>query len=152
MADQAPSIKVEDAQLVFKNFSGREGPYNREGDRQFAVVLQHDVAEQMLADGWNVKYFKAREEDDTPPDPYLPVFVRFDIKPPKVVLITSGGRQVLSEATVAACDHVDIRMADLIVRGYDWRIEATGKTGRKAYLQSLYITVEEDDLDLKYAE
>jgi hypothetical protein len=152
MADQAATFMVEDAQLVFKNFSGREGPYNREGDRQFAVVLAHDVAEQLLADGWNVKYFKNRddEEGSDPPDPYMPVFVRFDIKPPKIVLITSSGRTVLNESTVSMVDHVDIRTCDLIARGYDWSIQATGKTGRKAYLQSLYITVEEDALDLKY--
>lgn len=32
-------LQMDDAQLRFKNFSGREDKYNREGDRNFAVVI-----------------------------------------------------------------------------------------------------------------
>ena len=51
MADDAKTFMVEGARLVFRNFSGKEGQYNREGDRNFAVILDQETAERMAADG-----------------------------------------------------------------------------------------------------
>jgi len=46
-------------------------------------------------------------------------------------------------------DWADIKTADLIARGYDWNVG--GKSGTKAYLQSLFVTIEEDALERKYS-
>lgn len=148
MADQAKTFMVEDAQLIFRNFSGKEGQYNREGDRNFAVILTPDVAEQMLADGWNVRYLQARDEGEVD-TPYISVAVNFNNRPPRVVMITSTARTNLNEDTVEVLDWTDIRICDLIARGYEWSVN--GKTGIKAYLQSLFVTIEEDALERKYA-
>lgn len=51
MVDEAKTFMVEDARLMFRNFAGKENQYNREGDRNFAVELPVDLAEQMLSDG-----------------------------------------------------------------------------------------------------
>jgi len=148
MADQAKTFMVEDARIIFRNFSGKEGQYNREGDRNFAVVLTPDVADQMLTDGWNVRYLEPREEEDEP-TPYIQVAVNFSNRPPRIVLLTSTTRTQLDESAVDVLDWADIQTADLIARGYDWSVN--GKTGTKAYLQSLFITIEEDALERKYA-
>ena len=137
MPDQAKTFMVEDAQLVFRNFTGKEGQYNAAGDRNFAVVLPLEVAEEMLKDGWNVKFFKPQEEGDIP-EAYISVSVNFKNRPPRVVTLTSGGRTQLDENTVEVLDYADIRTADLIARGYDW--EVGGKTGTKAYLQTLIVS------------
>lgn len=148
MAEEAKTFMVEDARLVFRNFEGKEGQYNREGDRNFAVILTEEAAQQMLADGWNVKYLASREdgEEDTP---YISVAVNFNQRPPRVVMITSMARTHLNEDSVAVLDWADIRTCDLIARAYNW--EVNGKTGVKAYLQSMFITIEEDELERKYA-
>lgn len=148
MAEVAKTFMVEDARLIFRNFSGKEGPYNREGDRNFAVILTDDVAHQMEKDGWNVRYLEAREEGDTD-TPYISVAVSFKTRPPRVVLLTSTARTNLDESSVEVLDWADIQTADLIARGYDW--DVNGKTGTKAYLQSLFVTIEEDALERKYA-
>lgn len=148
MADQAKTFMVEDARIIFRNFAGKEGQYNREGDRNFAVVLTEEVAQQMLADGWNVRYLEAREEGDEP-TPYVQVAVNFQNRPPRVVLLTATTRTQLDESSVEVLDWADIQTADLIARGYDWSVN--GKTGTKAYLQSLFVTIEEDFLERKYA-
>ena len=65
-------------------------------------------------------------------------------------MITSRGRTNLDESTVEMLDWADITNVDLIVRPYEWSV--SGKTGIKAYLQSIYVTVEEDELERKYSE
>src|SRR6478752_4127108 len=70
------TVTVENARLFFKNFSGKEGPYNREGDRNFCCELPEDVAEAMTRDGWNVRYSKPQDEGDEG-SPYIQVTVRF---------------------------------------------------------------------------
>jgi len=148
------TVLMEGVRIIFRNFAGKEGQYNREGDRNFGVILPPDVAEAMLADGWNVKYLKPREEEeveDAEETPWLSVSVNFDKgKPPKVVLVTERGRTNLDANTVEMLDWADITNVDLIVRPYQW--EVSGRTGIKAYLQSMYVTIEEDALERKYAE
>jgi hypothetical protein len=148
MADDAKTFMVEDARIIFRNFAGKEGQYNREGDRNFAVVLTPEIAEQMLTDGWNVRQLEPREEGDEP-TPYIQIAVSFKNRPPRVVMLTSTTRTQLDEEAVDVLDWADIQTADLIARGYDWSVN--GKTGTKAYLQSLFVTIEEDALERKYA-
>lgn len=148
MTDDAKTFMVEGALLVFRNFAGKEGQYNREGDRNFSVILDPAVAETMAADGWNVKYLRPREEGDEP-QPYIQVAVNFRNRPPRIVMLSSTGRTNISEDTADVLDFVEIGNADLICRAYEWSVN--GKTGIKAYLQSLFITINEDELERRYA-
>lgn len=147
MADEAKTFMVEDARIIFRNFAGKEGQYNRQGDRNFAVILDPDTAIRMLEDGWNVKYLEARDEGDES-TPYISVGVNFKNRPPRVVLITSTSRTQLGEDSVEVLDYADIMLVDLIARGYDWAVG--DKTGTKAYLQSMFVTIKEDELEKKY--
>jgi hypothetical protein len=149
---QDNTVMMEGVRIIFRNFAGKEGQYNREGDRNFAVLLDEHIAQQMAEDGWNVKVLKPREDDEegTPPQAYLPVSVNFKGRPPRIVLITSRGRTNLDEDTVESLDWVDILNVDLIVRPYEWSVN--GKTGIKAYLQSIYVTIDEDPLEIKYSQ
>lgn len=152
MPPQDNTVLMEGVRIIFRNFSGKEGQYNREGDRNFAVLIDEATAEAMAADGWNIKVLKPREEDDenAPPQPYLPVSVNFKGRPPRIVQITSRGRTHLDESTVEMLDWADIINVDLIVRPYEWTVN--GKSGIKAYLQALYVTIQEDPLEIKYAQ
>jgi hypothetical protein len=145
------TVLMEGVRIIFRNFAGKEGQYNREGDRNFAVLLDDKVAHEMGEDGWNVKWLQPRstEEGDTP-QAYLPVSVNFKGRPPRIVLITSRGRTNIDEHGIEMLDWVDIINVDLIVRPYEWTVN--GKSGIKAYLQSIYLTIEEDPLEVKYAE
>ena len=59
------NIFVEDAHVLFKNFSGEERKYNPAGNRNFSVIIEDTgVANQLKDDGWNVKVLKARDEDE----------------------------------------------------------------------------------------
>lgn len=142
------TVKIEDAEIIFPNFSGKEGKYNQAGQRHFSVVLPQELADRMIEDGWNVRLLEAREEGE-PDRPIIQVAVRFDIRPPRITMITSTARTVLDESTVEVLDFADIAVVDLIMRSFNW--EVNGKTGIKAYLQTMFVTIEEDDLERKYA-
>lgn len=141
---------IENAELVFRNFEGREGQYNVKGDRNFNVILTKEAdIEALLSDGWTLGELKPRDEDEDP-RPKMKVGVRFDVMPPNIVLITNGGvtRTRLTEDTVGILDTIEIELVDLIVRPYDW--EYGGKTGTKAMLKTMFVTAREDELEAKY--
>lgn len=144
---QEDSVIIEGARIVFRNFAGKEGPYNREGDRNFSVLLDEEIAEKMLDDGWNVKYMR-QTDPDLPRQAHLPVSVSYKYRPPTVVLTTAKNRTTLDEDDIAIVDMIDIDFTDLIVRPYPWAVN--GKSGIKAYLQSCYVRIHEDYLKLKY--
>jgi hypothetical protein len=148
---QDNTVLMEGVRIIFRNFTGREGQYNREGDRNFAVLLDDTVANSMAEDGWNIKWLKPREDDeDESSQAYIQVSVNFKGRPPRIVLVTTRGRTNLDEGSIEMLDWADIQNVDLIIRPYEWSVN--GKTGIKAYLQSIYVTIEEDALELKYAQ
>lgn len=142
-------IVLEDVEIIFRNFSGRQTLMNAAGDRNFCVLLTDRDAARLIDRGMNVKTLKPKEEGDEG-RPFLKVKVNFaGNRPPKVFMITSRGRTALTEDQVEMLDWVDITKVDLIINPYHWVMP--GKTGVSAYLKSLFVTIEEDELDLKYA-
>lgn len=141
------TVLIEDARIVFRNFAGKEDQFNREGNRNFAVLLDPEVAEALSADGWNVKVLQAREEG-AEPQPYIQVAIGYKVRPPRIVMLTSRGKTELNEDLLDLLDYADIVTADVIFLPYNW--EAAGKTGVKAYVKSLFVTVREDELEQKY--
>lgn len=144
-----PDAQLEDVRIIFRNFSGEaRPPYNAKGDRNFSVVLEPAVAEAMKADGWNVKFRPPKEEDgDTLI--HLPVKLGYVGRPPAVYLITSRGRNLLTEATVDLLDYAEITNVDLILHPYEY--DVNGSQGVKAYVKTMYVTIHEDELEKKYA-
>lgn len=146
-------VQIDEARIIYRNFAGAPSKFNREGDRNFAVVIEdQDIAEALTEKGWNVKIKPPREEGDEP-FMFLPVKVKFNDRGPRVYLQNSlGGRNrvTLDEDTVSILDNVDITNVDLDIRPYDWDVQ--GKIGRTAYLQSICVTQEVDRFLNRYAE
>ena len=135
-------LQIDDARIIYRNFSGEGSKFNREGDRNFSLIIpEQELADKLVAQGWNVKIREPREEGD---DPFihLPVKVKFNDRGPNVYLQSGGRRVKLDEESISCLDNVDIVNVDMDIRPYDW--EVNGKTGRTAYLHSMCVTQEVD--------
>lgn len=135
-------LQIDDARIIYRNFSGVGSKFNREGDRNFAVYIpDEDIANELRDRGWNVKIKPPREDGDDP-FMFLPVKIKFNDRGPSVYLVTGNKKTPLNENTVSCLDDIDILSVDLDIRPYDW--EVNDKTGRTAYLQSIWVTQEVD--------
>ncbi len=148
----AQVINLENAVIGFRNFEGREGPYNKSGERSFAVFLNEETARELADQGWNVKFPKDQgdrvDPDQDSRNPYLQVSVGFEHFPANVFLISNGKATKLSEQEVAMLDWAELENVDLVIRPYEWSVRGT--TGIKAYLKSGYFTIITDKFAEKY--
>ena len=141
------NIVIENARIGFRNFSGKEGKFNPAGRRNFCVFLEEDMGKVLEEDGWNVRWLEPKDPADDPV-PYLQVAVSFDNIPPKILLVSGKGKSLLNEETVGMLDWIEIDNVDLILRPYNWSV--SGKSGVKAYIKSMYVTIVEDEFESKY--
>ena len=145
------NLIIEDAKIIFRNFAGEEGQYNREGDRNFSVVIEDpDMAATLLEDGWNLKPLKKQDPDDEQAY-HLKVAVNMGGNwPAKVFLVNRRGRpNRLDEDMVGILDTAELDRVDLTINPSSW--EVNGKSGIKAYLKDIYVSQVEDELARKYS-
>ena len=143
-------LQIDDARIIYRNFSGEASQFNRAGDRNFSVLIDdQQIADELINQGWNVKIKAAREEGDIP-FMHLPVKVKFNDRGPSVYLVSGNNRVRLDEETIGVLDSIDSLGVDLDVRPFDW--EVNGKAGRAAYLQSICVTQDIDRFAQRFEE
>ena len=146
---QLGNLTLENARIFFKDFSA-EGRFAN-GKRTFCVEIPEDLVEQLQRDGWNLKSRESRVDPDAVTW-FIKVEASYRARPPRVICIPSitKNRTYLTEATIASLDYAEILNVDLTINPYPW--EVNGKSGVKAYLGTMYVTIQEDPLDAKYTE
>lgn len=149
-------LQIDEARIIFRNFRGEGSKFNKEGDRNFAMVIpSQDIADELINDtnrfgvGWNVK-IKAPREEGEEPFMYLPVKVKFNDRGPSVYLQSGKNRVKLTKDNIHTLDDIDIVSVDLDIRPYD--DEINGKPFRAAYLQSMLVIQDIDRFAARFAE
>lgn len=147
------TIRIDDAKIIIRNFEGKETKFNPPGRRNFGVIIPTiEQAVAMQGDGWNVKWLEPRPdaEEGTERVPWLPVDIDYQkYRPPHIVVITSKNRRNIGEDEVETLQWANLVLVDMIIRPYTWDPEH-GKI--KAYLQTMFATIELDELQQKYEE
>jgi hypothetical protein len=142
-------LQIDDARIIYRNFAGLGSKFNREGDRNFSVLIDNqEVADALVEAGWNVKIKPPREDGDLP-FMHLPVKVKFNDRGPTIYLKSGSALNKLDEESIDCLDHIDILSVDLDIRPYDW--DVNGKSGRTAYLQSIHVTQQVDRFAERYS-
>ena len=145
-------VALEGVKIGWPNFSGATGPFNKDGKRMFTIFLPEDVAEEMAALGWPVKFPEAQEanpEDDYQQDARIQVSLKMDgARPPKIALIGTGAPTLLTADTVGIVDTSAINFVDVVFRAYNW--EMNGKTGKSAWLKEIYVNLDTGTFADKY--
>lgn len=131
-------LQIDGCRITHKNFRGEGSKFNREGDRNFSIIIDNqDLADDLMDQGWNVKIKPPREVGEEP-FMYLPVKVKYSGFGPVAYLKTGNRVNKLDEDSIFCLDEVDIENVDVDIRPYDW--EFSGKQGRTAYLQAIHVT------------
>lgn len=133
----------------FRNFAGEKSTFNPTGKRTFTVILDEATGHQLEDAGWHIRWRTPRDEMEDP-QALFTIEVKFGDYPPKVMLITGKNHTMLDESNISLLDSAEISKADIIVRPYNW--EVNGKSGTKAYVKSLYVTVQDDDFGGRYSD
>lgn len=145
-------ITIKDAQLFKTNFSGKEiPPYNPEGRRNFCVFIDDlRVAEDMEADGWNIRWLEPKQEGDQR-KAFLSVAVNFSNRPPKILLYTTRGETQIKEDEVNMLDWAEKTKVDITINPRYWE-DKDGRQRIKAYLRTMLVWIYEDDLEREIDE
>lgn len=131
------TLIIDGADLIFKNFSGRETAFNRLGERNFGVIIDdNNWAQALQLIGWNVK----KTSDGVY---FLSVSVRLPSNPPEpTVTVTHkySDRTVqksykVDGSEIGALDNMRLTNCALKIHGYHYEIN--GRSGIKAHLTSL---------------
>ena len=148
-------LQIDDARIIWRNFRGEGSKFNREGDRNFALVIpDEETADRLTQDGWNIKVKPARDPDEAPLM-VLPVKVKFNDRGPNIYLRAGRNTTLLDEETIGRLDRINISQIDMDIRPYDWVIQEgtpNEKSGRTAYLQGMDVVQDTDRFADRYEE
>lgn len=153
---RAEKLELEHAKIMggkFKNFSGRQTEYNKEGSRYIHIVIPSDKVDDLIEKGWTIKQLPPREEGDEPVY-FLKVNIRFvadgGINDPKIYKgISSDNMHKVTVDTVSDMDRDEFENIDIVIRPYHWS-RSTGE-GISAYLEEMYALIKGSRFSAKYS-
>lgn len=138
---------IDGRDVRYRNFAGNVSQYNSTGAKKFNLVLNEDIALDLLKRGFNVH---SKELDNGDIMYSLDVFINYGNYSPNIYAIAGDTKKLLDDKTIKSLQGADIIKADLCIRPYHWKA-AGNKSGIKAYVKYMYVTIEVDPFADEYA-
>jgi len=167
-------LEIENAIIIFKNFSGREKTIikggrqvivNEAGKMNFNVVLDPtksniywngdvvtnpDFGQELAELGFNIIIKAPRNEEDTT-EYRLPVSLGYNGGiSPELYLVTDHKKVLMDADSVACLDNADIIKADLVINNGRPYEAKDGKMMVKAWCNKGYFTIAQDRFSANY--
>ena len=137
--------------IRYKNFRGEKTDYNTEGQRTFNILLDEETAADLESKGWRIKILENKKDPTAPAIPSIKVRISFGVVPPKMYMVTSKKKTLLTEETVMLLDTAEIVKCDIVLSPYVGKMSKDGLAS--AYVRTAYFTIVEDDpFEDEYAE
>ena len=146
------NITIENARIIFRNLSGKPDKFNTQGGKRgFSVVIDDPkFAKELIKEGWNVKTFKPKDDEEGEPGHFLPVKVLYSERSnPHIYLCTKRSKTMLNEDTISSLDYAEISSVDIVIRPYEYDVR--GQKGVAAYVKTMYVNIVEDEFADKYS-
>ena len=150
-APRKPKIKLENTRFIYKtNFAGKENDFGNDSRQANVVINDQAVLDYLLAQGYNVKETKPRDEEDDQfiPEYFVVVKVNYDSEyPPEIYLVEGTCEPVLLDAnTVGQIDLSYIKNVDVELGQYE-----NQKTGKKSlWVNLMYVEKHESSDPFKH--
>ena len=157
-----PYFVVDNAKIIWTNFSGTETPFNRKGKRNFVwVIPDGELAQQLAALGFNIKHRSVRDGYDGEEFDHLRIDISYetdDGRPigeinkewvPEVYLVNDDDYFIpINEDGIGEFDTKIITYALFEFRKYDWTYG--GKSGTSAKLKRIFLKVKQDPIMARF--
>lgn len=153
MENRIERVLFEDTKFIYKtNFSGdpdRDG-YGSTTRKGCVIIPDEELAQALLADGFNVKISRPTIEG-AEPQHYINIIVNYESKwPPKIYLVSGEkGRVLLDRDSVGMIDDIYVRNVNVSLSPH-----INKRTGRKTlYVDTMYVEqeIDRDPFAARYA-
>lgn len=149
-------ISIENTKFIWRtNFAGdpERDSYGSDARRASIIIPDPRMADELAAEGFNVKVTKPKEgeEEGFIPTYFVDIKVNYDTQwPPKIYLVSGNSEpRLLDEDTVKEIDTAYVLNVNVILNPY-----TNGRTGRRSlYVRTMYVEqdVENDPFASRYA-
>lgn len=139
--------KIENAPVKYRNFAGVKTQMNKEGDVNFEIILDEDVAKAMMEDDWYIKV-----NDNNPDKIEYRIKLRLgEYGDPEVYVVGEDGKPIpFNRGQWKRLDRMTISCVDVEFHQSKKTFEYHGHEYYSAYVDLLIVNIVENDLKKKY--
>lgn len=147
-------VRINNAELIWHNFSGQKELFNRIGDKNFSLILDPSMSKKLKSKGYNVKkcsltggsYVENMPGEDE--ISYLNVAIS-NTKTPKIFVITPHDRYSINVDKSFILDRICLKKMNCVIHPFRWAI--LDRTGIKPYLKEIEVFID-DPVDIAMVE
>lgn len=131
-------IEISNAKILWKNFTGVSGFYDKEGGRNFCLVLPDDASVNFFKQNGYSVAIKLSGVEVREFIRYLKVKLKFNNGEPTIILKSNNKTIRVDENLVSVLDFIKIKSIDMSIKPYHWELP-NGEHGQIAYLNSMTV-------------